>query len=83
MNKHYSSTEFEAKFTYSGHDLGATWSKEATFFRLWAPTAESVVINLYAGGTAGTADLLAQEKMVPDVCGTWTAVINGDLNGVY
>ena len=83
MNKHYSTTEFEARFTYSGHDLGAVWSEDATFFRLWAPTAESVVINLYAGGTAGKTDLLAQEAMVPDVCGTWTARISGDLNGVY
>ena len=83
MNKHYSSPEFEAKYTYSGTDLGASWTKERTFFRLWAPTAEAVVINLYAGGTAGAADLLAQENMTPDVQGTWVAEISGDLKGVY
>jgi len=83
MNKYYSSPEFEAKYTYCGNDLGATWSKEQTFFRLWAPTAESVVINLYAGGTAGKTDHLTQEKMTPDVCGTWIATINGNLNGLY
>ena len=83
MNKHYSSPEFEAKYTYSGKDLGAAWTKERTLFRLWAPTAEAVVINLYAGGTAGEADLLAQEKMIPDVQGTWVAEVNGDLKGVY
>lgn len=83
MNKHYSSPEFEAKYTYHGNDLGAVWTKERTTFRLWAPTAESVVINLYAGGTAGKPDLLAQEIMIPDVCGTWIAAIDGDLNGVY
>ena len=83
MNKHYSSPEFEAQYTYPGDDLGATWTKEHTFFRLWAPTAQSVILNLYAGGTAGKADLLAQEKLIPDVCGTWIATVNGDLNGVY
>ena len=83
MNKYYSSPEFEAKYSYRGNDLGATWTKERTVFRLWAPTAEAVVIKLYAGGTAGKSDLLAQEKMRPDVCGTWVAAINGDLNGVY
>ena len=83
MNKHYSSPEFEAKYTYHGTDLGAGWTKEQTFFRLWAPTAESVVIHLYAGGTAGKEDLLARENMTPDVCGTWTANIRGNLHGVY
>ena len=83
MNKHYSSPEFEAKYTYHGTDLGASWTKECTFFRLWAPTAEAVVINLYAGGTAGKMDLLTQEKMALDVSGTWVARIHGDLNGIY
>jgi len=83
MNKHYSSPEFEAKYTYRGTDLGASWTKECTFFRLWAPTAEAVVINLYAGGTVGKMDLLAQEKMTPDTCGTWTASIHGNLHGFY
>ena len=83
MNKQYSSPEFEAKFTYTGNDLGAVWTKERTFFRLWAPTAEEVTVNLYAGGTAGKMDLLTREKMTPDVCGTWTATVNGNLNGFY
>ena len=80
---HYSSPEFEAAYTYTGTDLGAVWTKERTFFRLWAPTAEAVVLNLYAGGTAGAADLLSREPMVPDVCGTWVCTVEGDLNGVY
>jgi len=83
MNTYYSSPEFEAKYTYCGNDLGATWTKEHTSFRLWAPTAESVVIILYASGTAGKLDLLTREKMTPDVCGTWVATINGNLNEIY
>ena len=34
MYKEYSSVEFENKYTYEGKDLGATWSRESTFFRL-------------------------------------------------
>ena len=83
MNKHYSSPEFEAKYTYSGNDLGAAWTKERTVFRLWAPTAEAVAIRLYAEGTAGVEDLTAQVPMQADVCGTWTAAVEGDLDGVY
>ena len=83
MNTHYSSPDFEAKFTYTGNDLGAVWSAEKTAFRLWAPTAEAVTINLYASGTKGENDLLSQVPMTADVCGTWVAVVPGDLNGTY
>ena len=83
QSSYYSSAEFEAEFTYEGDDLGATWTKEATFFRLWAPTATAVKINLYESGTAGTDDLIEQFDMTPDVNGTWIATKEGNLNGVY
>ena len=79
----YSTEEFEAAYTYTGDDLGATWSKENTKFRLWAPTADSVKINLYKSGTPGTDDLIEQIDMTADVNGTWIATKEGDLNGTY
>ncbi len=79
----YSTEAFESAYTYEGDDLGAQWTAEKTRFRLWAPTASSVKINLYETGTAGTEDLLEQLEMTPDVNGTWTAEKQGDLNGVY
>ena len=83
QGSYYSSAEFEAEFTYEGDDLGATWTKENTTFRLWAPTATAVQVNLYTSGTAGTNDLIEQIEMSPDVNGTWVAAKEGDLNGVY
>ena len=83
MYDFYSTKAFENAFTYSGHDLGATWTKEKTTFRVWAPTARDVSINLYRGGTAGTDDLMERIAMTPDVNGTWAAEKAGDLNGVY
>ncbi len=83
QSSYYSSAEFEAEFTYEGNDLGATWSKESTFFRLWAPTATAVKLNLYTSGTAGTDDLIESVDMTPDINGTWIATKEGDLNGVY
>ena len=79
----YSSEAFEAEYTYDGDDLGATWTAENTTFRLWAPTADSVKVNLYTSGTAGTDDLIEQLEMTADVSGTWVAEKEGDLNGVY
>jgi len=83
MADNFSSPEFEAKYTYEGNDLGATWTKEKTTFRLWAPTAKTVKINLYQSGTKGTDDLISSIAMKPDVKGTWIAEVPGDLNGVY
>ena len=79
----YSTAEFEAQYTYEGDDLGASWTKEATTFRVWAPTASAVKVNIYEGGTAGEEDLIEQLEMTPDVNGTWVATKEGDLNGVY
>ena len=83
MPIYYSTKAFEALYTYEGNDLGANWSKEQTFFRLWAPTAASVKINLYASGDYRENDLLEQVEMTPDVNGTWIATVEGDLNGTY
>lgn len=79
----YSTDAFEADYTYTGDDLGAQWSPESTRFRVWAPTAEEVLLNLYGSGTEGTDDLLEQIAMTADVNGTWTAEKEGDLNGTY
>lgn len=80
---HYSTEEFEKKYTYTGSDLGAVWTKEQTSFRVWAPGAESVKLRLYQSGIHGTDDLLQQLDMTADVNGTWVAQKQGDLNGVY
>jgi len=79
----YSTHDFEVTYTYSGSDLGATWTPAKTTFRLWAPTAEEVVINLYRTGDIHNQDRLDQIRMHPDRNGTWTAERVGDLNGVY
>ena len=51
----YSSAEFENKYTYEGDDLGATWTKDKTTFKVWAPTADKVEVKLYKSGTEGLA----------------------------
>ena len=83
MYDKYSSQEFESAYTYDGCDLGAVWSKDSTRFRLWAPTAQAVWVNLYQTGTPDASDIIKTVPMRPDVKGTWIAEIEGDLNGVY
>lgn len=79
----YSTEEFEKEYTYTGDDLGAVWSKESTTFRVWAPTAEEVTLNLYESGTPSADDLIEQIPMTADANGTWVASKEGDLNGTY
>lgn len=83
MYAQYSTDEFEQKYTYHGDDLGALYTPEKTVFRVWAPEADSVTVNLYASGSEGADDRIGQLVMEPDVNGTWTAEKAGDLNGVY
>lgn len=83
MITNYSAKDFEQKYTYEGNDLGATWSEKETKFRVWAPTAEKVTLNLYKEGTAGVDDLLEQIPMNKDVNGTWIVTKEGNLDKVY
>lgn len=79
----YSTKEFEDQYTYTGNDLGATYTKEKTTFRVWAPTAKSVKVLLYKGGKDGTADMLGTIELKSDVNGTWVGEKEGDLAGNY
>ena len=79
----YSTQEFEDKYTYEGEDLGATYSKDKTTFRVWAPTAEAVSVNLYESGDPWEKDLKEAVEMTADEKGTWVAEVTGDLAGTY
>ncbi|MGB4658479.1 MAG: type I pullulanase, partial [Mobilitalea sp.] len=77
----FKTAEFEANYTYTGNDLGAVWTKEATRFRVWAPTAVQIVLSLYK--TGDNMDIYQCIPMVKDVCGTWVTALAGDYHGVY
>jgi pullulanase len=79
----YSTEAFEEAYTYDGDDLGATWTAEKTSFRVWAPTADEVVLKLYESGSPYQSDLIESIPMTADVNGTWVAEKDGDLNGTY
>ncbi|MDD6307435.1 MAG: type I pullulanase [Clostridiales bacterium] len=79
----YSTEKFENEYTYTGKDLGAAWTKEKTTFKVWAPTAEAVKVNLYKAGTPDVDDLIEQLEMQQGETGVWTVEKAGDLNGTY
>ena len=83
MQQVFSTEQFEQQYTYAGNDLGATYTKEKTTFRVWAPTAKIVVLRLYESGTPEANDLIEEIVMEKDVFGTWIITKQGDLHGVY
>ncbi len=51
----FDSKEFIEQYTYDGDDLGAVIHGDETTFKVWAPTASKVVLNLFEAGDGGKA----------------------------
>lgn len=47
----YDTEQFIEGYTYSGHDLGVSYSKEGTTFKVWAPTSCKAQVYIYDYGT--------------------------------
>ncbi len=47
----YDTARFKQYYEYKGNDLGATYSPTGTTFKVWAPTAARLRVNLYYSGT--------------------------------
>lgn len=81
MNRIIGSSYFDDAFTYDGDDLGATYTKEKTGFKVWAPTASEVSLNLYEQGDGD--NLIETVPMTLGDKGVWSCEKQGDLNGIY
>ena len=79
--KLYDSPEFAAKYTYTGNDLGNTYSKTETKMRVWAPTATAVKVVTYAKADTPLAEGV-ETAMTSDINGTWVAKVAGDKDGL-
>ena len=51
----FDSDYFIENYTYDGDDLGAVINGDSTTFKVWAPTASKVVLNLFSAGNGGSA----------------------------
>ncbi|MDE6273551.1 MAG: type I pullulanase [Clostridiales bacterium] len=77
---YFSSKQFEEEYGYDGQ-LGVELTASATTFRLWAPTAASVKLNLY---TAGDGDNLIESiPLTKGEKGVWSYTKNENLSGKY
>ncbi|SEQ11388.1 pullulanase, type I [Lachnospiraceae bacterium RM5] len=73
-------------YAYSGDDLGATYSKTSTTFKVWAPTATSVKLKRYYTGSdseAGAGVIEIRDMSYTSGNGIWSVTVSGDLKGTY
>lgn len=79
----FSTDAFENEYAYDGDDLGAIWSKDSTTFKVWAPTAKEVKLNLYKSGDAKASDLIESIDMESGDKGVWSVKVDGNKDGIY
>ena len=79
--RYYSSPEFKDRYLYNGNDLGVSCSDSGTSFKLWSPSADSVTLNLYHGGSG--QNLYKSIPMGKEEKGVWSWRAEENMHGVY
>ena len=76
----FDTKEFNDQYYYGGQ-LGAIYTPEKTEFRVWAPTASKVELQVFREGLGDNrldkVDMQQAEK------GTWVHIMEGDQSGIY
>lgn len=71
---------------YDKSDLGASYSKKSTTFKLWAPTAQDVKVNLYETGTdkeEKNANISSSSMQFDKKTGVWSLTKDGNYKNKY
>ena len=66
---------------YKGGDLGLTYSKKKSVFKIWSPPAKGVKLRFYENGNEGQPISTNEMKRSKD--GVWTFKAKGDKAGLY
>ena len=77
----YDCQEFLDSYVYDGKDLGAVIHGNSTTFKVWAPTASKVSLNLYSDGH--TESLIRNVDMVKGDKGVWEHTQENCGHGTY
>lgn len=79
----FTSKEFVENFVYDGRDLGSRYTKEATTFKLWAPTADKVVVQIFESGDPECTEYSESFPMAYTDKGVFALEIKGDYKNQY
>ncbi|PAU69522.1 Amylopullulanase [Bifidobacterium italicum] len=64
---------FDKEYAYDGDDLGATWGKDGSTFKLWAPTAAKVELVTFKASDTADAPEDKTVAMKRGAKGVWSA----------
>ena len=70
---------FDDEYYYDGDDLGATYRKESTTFKVWAPLASKVSLFIRKNSNEPFASFKMQRKSA----GVYEITLNGDYDGYF
>ena len=77
----FDSEEFIKNYVYDGDDLGAVIHGTSTTFKVWAPTASEVVLNLFTAGN--DCEAYSNVLMTLGEKGVWEATVENCGHGIY
>ena len=87
LKKLYESAEFINENIYEGNDLGATYKEGGAVFKVWAPVADNISLNIYEKGTPKEEGdkLIATKAMTKGDKSVFVCEVNdlGDLHGKF
>ncbi len=66
---------------YTNEELGVIYSKKSSIFKIWAPTAQRVSLNLYMKGSG--SNLIKKIEMGKSSLGVWTVTVSENLHELY
>ncbi len=81
MKKASSQTNYYEYPVYKGKDLGLTYTKQSSVFKIWSPVAKEAKLFLYKEGNGGAA--FKKVSLSKGANGIWFAKLTGDWKGVY
>ena len=81
MKKITAQPDFNKYPVYQGTDLGLTYSKTASSFRIWSPTATAAELILYKEGLGGVS--LKTIELTSGINGIWFTKLPGNLKGIF
>ena len=88
FDKLYDTNKFEQEYTYDGDDLGVTYTKNESTFKVWSPVSIKAEVLIYKSGipkSYGYVNDLVSEtiEMTYDGNGVYKGVAQGDWANYY
>jgi len=81
MHATFSQQDYSKYPEYKGVDLGLTYSKIQSVFKIWSPTAEAAELLFYKEGSGG--EVIKKLNLVKGEKGTWHTKLAGNHKGKF